>query len=71
MNRTWKRAIICAVIAVASVAVTLLLGQIRFIQLLEALGLAWDVRTPETLPARGALRPLQPCDRSTGRAPVR
>ena len=29
----------------------------RFIQLLERLGLAWDVRTPDTLPPRESLRP--------------
>ena len=28
----------------------------RFIQLLERLGLAWDIRTPETLPERESLR---------------
>ena len=27
----------------------------RFIQLLERLGLAWDVRTPQTMPARDCL----------------
>ncbi len=35
MKRTWKRAAICAAIAVASVVITILLGQIRFIQLLD------------------------------------
>jgi stearoyl-CoA desaturase (delta-9 desaturase) len=29
----------------------------RFIQLLEALGLAWDIRTPGTLPPRASLQP--------------
>jgi stearoyl-CoA desaturase (delta-9 desaturase) len=28
----------------------------RLIQALEAVGLAWEVRTPETLPARGCLK---------------
>jgi stearoyl-CoA desaturase (delta-9 desaturase) len=28
----------------------------RFIQLLERLGLAWEIRTPETLPPRESLR---------------
>ncbi len=46
----------------------------RFIQLMEALGLAWDVQTPETLPARDNLhflveapatrRPVTPAWRS-------
>jgi stearoyl-CoA desaturase (delta-9 desaturase) len=36
----------------------------RLIQLLEAFGLAWDVRTPETLPPRTVLRPCSP---ATGR----
>lgn len=35
MKRTWKRAGICAAIALASVAITLLLGDVRFFQLLN------------------------------------
>ena len=32
----------------------------RFIQLLEFLGLAWDVNTPATLPPRPGITPLRP-----------
>jgi stearoyl-CoA desaturase (delta-9 desaturase) len=37
----------------------------RFIQLLERLGLAWDVRTPDNLPDRPSLKPAHPPVRST------
>lgn len=30
----------------------------EFIKILKALGLAWDIKTPEMLPARAAIRPL-------------
>ncbi|MCI3181882.1 hypothetical protein C5708_16680 [Caulobacter sp. CCUG 60055] len=36
----------------------------RFIQLLALLGLAWNIRTPATLPLRGALRPAGPAVRA-------
>jgi sn-1 stearoyl-lipid 9-desaturase len=32
----------------------------RFIQLLERLGLAWNVNTPATLPPRPGIRPVRP-----------
>ncbi len=35
MKRTWKRVAICAAIALASVVITLLLGNVRFFQLLS------------------------------------
>ena len=39
----------------------------RLIQLFERLGLAWDVRTPETLPPRPVSRTLKPSVASAGR----
>ena len=43
-------------------------GGFAFIRVLERVGLAWDVRTPDNLPARTALRPVESDTYVAGRA---